>query len=104
MIEDSETPERWWTVQYGPGPVVATAIHDGHDLRPEIASRVALTNDDRLREEDPFTGEAVSGVAAHVIAHRSRFEFDLNRAADSAIYRTPEQSWGLDVWGDAGLD
>jgi len=24
--------ERWWTVQHGPGPVVATAIHDGHEL------------------------------------------------------------------------
>ena len=104
MIEGSETPERWWTVQYGPGPVVATAIHDGGELRPETASRMALADNDRLREEDPFTGEAVRDVPSHVIAHRSRFEFDLNRAADTAIYRTPEQSWGLDVWGADGLD
>ena len=104
MIQVNHDAGPWWTVQYGPGPVVATAIHDGHDLRPEIAARMALAEDDRLREEDPFTGEAVRGVAAHVIAHRSRFEFDLNRGVDSAIYRTPEQSWGLDVWGRAGLD
>ena len=30
-------PGRWWTVQRGGGPVVATAIHDGHELRPEVA-------------------------------------------------------------------
>ena len=96
--------ERWWTVQNGPGPVVATAIHDGHELRPEVAQRMALSDADRLREEDPFTGDAVRGVACHVVVHRSRFEFDLNRDADNAIYRTPEQSWGLQVWKSGELE
>ena len=91
-------PERWWTTTRGPGPIIATAIHDGNELRPEVAEAMALPDLDRLREEDPFTGQAVTGVATHVIAHRSRFEFDLNRGPDSAIYRTPEQSWGLQVW------
>jgi hypothetical protein len=100
----STETKRWWTVQHGPGPVVATAIHDGHELRPEIAARMALSDGDRLREEDPFTGEAVGGVAQHVIVHRSRFEFDLNRDAGSAVYQTPEQSWGLQVWKAGGLD
>ena len=91
-------PERWWTVQRGPGPVLATAIHDGHELRPEIGAAMALSDEDRLREEDPFTGQAILDVPTHIIAHRSRFEFDLNRGPDEAIYRTPEQSWGLKVW------
>lgn len=95
---------RWWTVQHGPGPVVATAIHDGHELRPEVAARMALGDRDRLREEDPFTGEAVRGVAQYVIAHRSRFEFDLNRDSDNAVYQTPAQSWGLHVWDADDLD
>jgi len=94
---------RWWTVQRGPGPVVATAIHDGHDLRPEIAAAIKLPEADRLREEDPFTGQAILDVPTHVLAHRSRFEFDLNRAADGAVYETPEQCWGLDVWKAALL-
>ena len=64
---------------------------------------MVLSESDRLREEDPFTGEAVRGVAPHVIVHRSRFEFDLNRGRDSAVYQTPEQSWGLDVWKPGGL-
>ena len=90
--------ERWWTVRHGPGPVVATAIHDGHDLRDEAADVMALPEAERLREEDPFTGEAVLDVPTHVIVHRSRFEFDLNRPPEGAIYRTPDQSWGLQVW------
>ena len=91
-------PERWWTVTRGPGPVLATAIHDGHDLRPDVAKAMALPDDERLREEDPFTGQAVTGVPTNVVVHRSRFEFDLNRAADDAVYCTPEQCWGLEVW------
>jgi N-formylglutamate amidohydrolase len=91
---------RWWTVQRGAGPIVATAIHDGHELRPEIAHIIRLSDDERLREEDPFTGQAVLDVPTHVIAHRSRFEFDLNRGTDEAIYLTREQSWGLDVWSE----
>ncbi len=95
--------ESWWTVQQGPGRVLATAIHDGHGLRPEIAREMALADADRQREEDPFTGEAVRGVPLHVIVHRSRFEFDLNRAPEEAVYRSPEQCWGLEIWRNGEL-
>ncbi|MEO7751646.1 MAG: N-formylglutamate amidohydrolase [Sphingomicrobium sp.] len=94
----------WWTVRHGPGAVVATAIHDGHDLRPEVAAAMALEDDGRLREEDPFTGQSVLDVPAHIIVHRSRFEFDLNRGPDDAVYETAEQSWGLKVWHDDRCD
>ena len=77
----SSDSRRWWTVQRGPGPILATAIHDGHELRAEVARRMKLPDADRLREEDPFTGQAIVDVPTHVIAHRSRFEFDLNRGA-----------------------
>jgi hypothetical protein len=92
------SPESWWTVSRGTGPVLATAIHDGHDLRPDVAAAMSLPEPDRLREEDPFTGQAVTGVPTHLIVHRSRFEFDLNRPAETAVYTTPDQSWGLQVW------
>ena len=61
---------------------------------------MALPDDERLREEDPFTGQAVTGVPTHIIVHRSRFEIDLNRGAEEAVYSTPEQSWGLKVWNE----
>ena len=89
---------RWWTVQRGAGPIIATAIHDGHDLRGEIRQAVKLTPANRLREEDPYTGQAIVDVPTHIIVHRSRFEFDLNRGTEGAVYQTPEQCWGLDVW------
>lgn len=103
-IDSAPQDQGWWTVRHGPGPVIATAIHDGHALRPEVAAAMALDDSDRLREEDPYTGETVRDVATHIIVHRSRFEFDLNRGPDLAIYRTPEQSWGLKVWKEGGLD
>ena len=88
----------WWTLQRGDGPVAAAAIHDGHGLRAEVAALIALSDADRLREEDPFTGQAIVDVPTHIVAHRSRFEAELNRDAQTAVYRTPEQCWGLNLW------
>ena len=46
-----------WTLERGEGPIVATAIHDGHEVRDEVGSLLALDEAGRLREEDPFTGD-----------------------------------------------
>jgi hypothetical protein len=88
----------WWIVQRGDDPIIATAIHDGHALGAAAAANMALPEDQRLREEDPHTGQAVLDVPNHVIALRSRFESDLNRATDTALYMEPSQCWGLQVW------
>ena len=37
-------------------------------------------------------------------ARRSRFEVDLNRPREEAVYRVPEDCWGLDVWRGGRLD
>jgi N-formylglutamate amidohydrolase len=37
-------------------------------------------------------------VPLRVVVDRSRFEVDLNRPRQEAIYLEPEQSWGLEVW------
>jgi hypothetical protein len=34
------SPERWWTVQQGQGPIIATAIHNGRELRAEVADAI----------------------------------------------------------------
>lgn len=85
-------------VAEGQEPIVATAIHDGHDLRPEVAERTALSDADRLREEDPYTGIWTSVVRTQLVARRSRFEVDLNRPREGAVYRVPADAWGLDLW------
>ncbi len=82
----------------GQEPIVATAIHDGHALRPEIQALMALTEADRLREEDPFSGIWTSVVSTQVVALRSRFEVDLNRPREKAVYRSPADAWGLQMW------
>ena len=37
-------------------------------------------------------------AATFIVPHRSRFEVDLNRPPEGAVYLGPEQAWGLDVW------
>lgn len=85
------------------GQLVATSIHAGHDLRPEVADLMVLDEADRRREEDPFTNVIASLLPARVLVHRSRFETDLNRVRDKAVYTTPEDCWGLQVWSTGEL-
>jgi N-formylglutamate deformylase len=82
------------------GPVVATAIHDGHGLRPEVAGRLAIDEATRLREEDPYTGRLAAVAPTWMVPVRSRFEVDLNRPRDRAVYREPRDAWNLEVWSE----
>lgn len=77
---------------------MAAAIHAGHELRPEIASLMSLDEAIRLREEDPYTDRLTDVVPLRVVTCRSRFEVDLNRAREAAIYLQPESAWGLEIW------
>lgn len=86
------------------GQVVFTTVHSGHDLRPEVAERMILPEDDRFREEDPFTDAIARGVGSGIVMHRARFEVDLNRPRATAVYMEPGQCWGLDVRRGGRLD
>jgi N-formylglutamate deformylase len=81
-------------------PVVITAIHAGHDLRPEVVSRIAIDAETRRREEDPFTDRITAAGGTPVVVHRSRFEVDLNRPRDGAVYTSPDAAWGLELWSE----
>jgi N-formylglutamate amidohydrolase len=85
-------------------PLVTTAIHAGHALRPELAERTALDDDVRRREEDPYTDRVTAAGGLPIIVHRSRFEVDLNRPRDAAVYATPADCWGLEVWREPLTD
>ncbi len=90
-------------VDEGEGPIVATAIHDGHHLRAECAAAGALDDATRLREEDPYTARIASVVPTRLIATRSRFEVDLNRPRDKAVYTCAADAWGLECWREPPL-
>ena len=78
-------------------PLLALAIHHGHHIRQDLLKLTKVSEADRLREEDPYTGSVASLFSNHIIVHSSRFEADLNRNPASSIYQNPEDCWGLDV-------
>ena len=87
-----------WEITEGHGPIIATAIHHGHAVCPEVAELLALDDQTRLREEDPFTGVWTGISDNRILVHRSRFEFDLNRPPEKAVYLVPSDAWGLELW------
>lgn len=87
-----------WMIVRGRMPLAATAIHDGHRIRPEVAELLAPNEETLLREEDPFTAQLTRVSDTRVVVHRSRFEVDLNRPPEKAIYLKPEDAWGLRIW------
>lgn len=96
--------EHVWKVVKGNGPIVATAIHNGHDVRLDLRKLLAISETDRLREEDPYTGDWTGIAPTQIIALRSRFEVDLNRPRDKSVYIQPEDAWGLKIWKQQPTD
>ena len=85
-------------MQRGASPVVGTAIHDGHALPPGFETGMAIGDEARLREEDPYTEFFIRDLPNRIVVHQSRFAVDLNRDRDLAMYLKPEQSWGVQVF------
>jgi len=88
----------YWTIEGEAAPIIATAIHAGHRISDILVENLALDEATRLREEDPFTDRFIRPAPARVTATHSRFEVDLNRPRSQALYRTPDDAWGLTVW------
>lgn len=89
-----------WRIDRGEGPLVATAIHDGTAVREEVRQHMVLCDGVRRREEDPFTADWTRMAPTRIVGIHSRFEVDLNRPREKAVYRTPDDCWGLRVWRD----
>ncbi|WP_051881573.1 N-formylglutamate amidohydrolase [Parvularcula oceani] len=93
-----------WDIQRRGGPVLATAVHAGHVMRDELKPYLAISEQDQRREEDPMTGLWSTVGDDAFRNYTSRFQADLNRPRDSAIYLKPEDSWGLQVWKETPPD
>lgn len=87
-----------WEMKAGASPLVAAAIHDGHAVRPGLLAKLALSDRERRREEDPWTARWLTLSDSWVRVDRSRFECDLNRAPEACLYASPDDAWGLDLW------
>ncbi len=90
-----------FTITGEPAPLILTAVHDGSAVRDELNDRFALSIQGRLYEEDPHTATWAQLREPNIIGLRSRFEVDLNRSRERAVYQKPEDAWGLTVWRDA---
>jgi N-formylglutamate amidohydrolase len=71
------------------------AVHDGHQFRKELWDNCLHTQYDRWFEEDPATKEMVKTQPIIIAGMDSRFEYDLNRAPETAIYN---DAWGKQLW------
>src|SRR5690606_26086088 len=78
----------------------AFAIHDGQQIAPEVLPFQKLPEAERLHEEDPFTAPLAELPVNQFIVGTSRFQLDLNRDLENAIYLRKDQAWGLEVWRD----
>src|SRR5262245_36525881 len=87
-----------FVIDVAAGQMVWAAVHAGPELRPALVDVVAPDPATRFREEDPFTDRMVGDVGIRAVARRSRFEVDLNRSRDEAVYRLPDEAFGLEVW------
>ncbi|MCH2193086.1 N-formylglutamate amidohydrolase [Kordia sp.] len=76
-------------------PYACGAVHDGHQFRRELWENCIHTEYERWFEEDPATKEMVQTHPIVIAGMDSRFEYDLNRAPESAIY---EDAWGKQLW------
>lgn len=74
---------------------ICGAIHDGHQFRKELWDNCLHTEYDRWYEEDPATKQMVQSHPIVIAGCDSRFEYDLNRAPENAIYA---DAWGKQLW------
>lgn len=74
---------------------VCAAVHDGHQFRKSLWENCLHSEYDRWFEEDPETKEMIKTHPIIIAGCDSRFEYDLNRAPESAIY---EDAWGKQLW------
>jgi len=76
-------------------PYICTAIHDGHQFRKDLWENCKHTEYERWFEEDPETYTMIAHQPITIKGNDSRFEYDLNRSPDKAIY---EDAWGKQLW------
>ncbi|MCK8480646.1 N-formylglutamate amidohydrolase [Psychroserpens algicola] len=71
------------------------AVHDGHQFRKDLWDNCIHTEYERWYEEDPETKNMVMSHPILIAGCDSRFEYDLNRDPENAVFET---AWGKQLW------
>jgi len=74
---------------------ICTAVHDGHNFRKSLWANCTHSGYERWYEEDPSTFKMIRSHPVVISGLDSRFEYDLNRDPENAIY---EDAWGKRLW------
>ncbi len=76
-------------------PYVCGAVHDGRQFRKDLWDNCLHSEYDRWYEEDPETKNMVISHPILISGCDSRFEYDLNRDPENAVFDT---AWGKQLW------
>ncbi len=76
-------------------PWLCAAVHDGHQFRKSLWELCHHNEYERWYEENPCTLEMVQTQPIVLAGRDSRFEYDLNRPQETAIYN---DAWGKALW------
>ena len=76
-------------------PYVCGAVHDGDQFRKELWDKCLHSQYERWYEEDPETRNMVISHPILIAGRDSRFEYDLNRIPEEAVFET---AWGKKLW------
>lgn len=76
-------------------PYICGAVHDGHYFRKGLWENCLHSAYERWYEEDPETKNMVISHPILIAGRDSRFEYDLNRTPEEAIFET---AWGKTLW------
>lgn len=74
---------------------ICGAVHNGHQFRKELWNNCIHTEYERWYEEDPETKNMVISHPILIAGCDSRFEYDLNRTPEEAVFET---AWGKQLW------
>jgi hypothetical protein len=77
-------------------PYICGAVHDGHQFRKELWENCLHTEYERWYEEDPETKNIVISHPILIAGCDSRFEYDLNRTPEDAVF----EPLGANNYGD----
>ena len=94
--------ETKYSINYN-SQMIFCAIHNGHHISEHVREKIGITDLERKREEDPFTEQFINDKDNHIIQYTSRFEVDLNRHIEKAVYQTPSNCWGLPIYPTTSL-
>lgn len=86
--DDLDIVRPFWHLEKGDGPLLGIAVHAGHDMRPELVPYLAIDEQTRLREEDPYADYWTLACGRRMLPQRSRFEVDLNRPRNEPCRKT----------------